>query len=442
MMGEGWTQLQRTLQQPVVYAESVSAVYTATDLPVTAVLADTSTNLTPGFVWQTKARVKEMKELCGHTFYVLQADVIRPDMDEQIRKDVPRTFPHSSLFFVGDSGKWGPAHHNLYRILRAYAAMDPQVGYCQGMNFLAAMPLFHMMPDDGFWVFFHLMQELSWREYFLKGFPKLRQSLFILDRLLEIHLPKVAAHLQEQNVHITTFTTQWFLTAFTYNLALPSAVRVWNMIFAEGHDYAYAVAIVIFQRYAQQIISKTNSVALQEFLLTFSKDMHLSPNEILQASQIFHNSLKPSLATINANAVALSAASTAAVGGSSKSTPSLSSRLTITNIKNAINSLFDRSNSSKPPPPSMFPPSPSPSPSPQSAKAPSTTIAISPPQTPPSNSLYGLTPPSSVSSASTPSPPSNSLYESIGNVEPIPAPKLRTTLAPGIVVPAGWDTLS
>lgn len=56
------------------------------------------------------------------------------DAVEQIDKDLHRTFPnHPAMDEAGRAA--------LRRVLTAYAAHNPVVGYCQGMNFLAgALP--------------------------------------------------------------------------------------------------------------------------------------------------------------------------------------------------------------------------------------------------------------------------------------------------------------
>ena len=50
----------------------------------------------------------------------------------QVDKDVPRTFASSSLF------AGAPIQLALRRLLLAFAAHRPDIGYVQGMNYLAA----------------------------------------------------------------------------------------------------------------------------------------------------------------------------------------------------------------------------------------------------------------------------------------------------------------
>lgn len=57
-----------------------------------------------------------------------------------IARDINRTFPAHDFFKeVGGLGQ-----DSLFRISRAYANYDEEVGYCQGLSFLVATLLLHV----------------------------------------------------------------------------------------------------------------------------------------------------------------------------------------------------------------------------------------------------------------------------------------------------------
>ena len=57
-----------------------------------------------------------------------------------IQRDIHRTFPaHDYFKRVGSQGQ-----DSLYRISKAYSVYDQEVGYCQGLSFLAAALLLHV----------------------------------------------------------------------------------------------------------------------------------------------------------------------------------------------------------------------------------------------------------------------------------------------------------
>lgn len=76
----------------------------------------------------------------------------------------------------------------MFRVLRAYSHFDKEIGYTQGMNFIAASLLVHLNPDNEkeieevefinkeyeeniFWILVHIMNCKNWRILFLDGTP-------------------------------------------------------------------------------------------------------------------------------------------------------------------------------------------------------------------------------------------------------------------------------
>jgi TBC1 domain-containing protein 4 len=51
-----------------------------------------------------------------------------------------RTFPSHTYF----SSPLGPGQLALFNLLKAYSLLDPEVGYCQGLSFVAGVLLLHV----------------------------------------------------------------------------------------------------------------------------------------------------------------------------------------------------------------------------------------------------------------------------------------------------------
>ena len=71
----------------------------------------------------------------------------------QIGRDIDRTFPQHEMFY----NDGGPGQESLRRILTWYAALDPQVGYCQGMGFIAALLLSYMVEEEAFYCLYAVL---------------------------------------------------------------------------------------------------------------------------------------------------------------------------------------------------------------------------------------------------------------------------------------------
>jgi hypothetical protein len=86
-------------------------------------------------------------------YYKLRNQV-DPQHDYRIQKDLHRTFPDHPLFDAPT--KYGQVA--LRNILTAYSAYDSEVGYCQGMGFIAAILIMHMRTEEiAFWAFVAVM---------------------------------------------------------------------------------------------------------------------------------------------------------------------------------------------------------------------------------------------------------------------------------------------
>ena len=83
----------------------------------------------------------------------------------------------------------------LRNILSAYAMFDPDLGYCQGMNFIAGLLLREMDEFDAFRVLTGLMDGYGLGKMYAPGLQCATVCFFQLQRLLAMHLPELHMHL-------------------------------------------------------------------------------------------------------------------------------------------------------------------------------------------------------------------------------------------------------
>jgi len=114
-----------------------------------------------------------------------------------VEQDLYRTFPEHAAFERG-TPKGRRTIGALRRVLYAYAAFDPELGYCQSLNFLAGTFLLYVPEEECFWHLVSLMQrsDSPLRGLFLRGMAEMQQIQRCLDSLVEIHLPKLSSHMK------------------------------------------------------------------------------------------------------------------------------------------------------------------------------------------------------------------------------------------------------
>lgn len=73
-----------------------------------------------------------------------------------------RTFPTHPYF----SAQLGAGQLSLFNLLKAYSLLDSEVGYCQGISFVAGVLLLHMSEEQAFEMLKFLMYDLGFRKQY------------------------------------------------------------------------------------------------------------------------------------------------------------------------------------------------------------------------------------------------------------------------------------
>ena len=80
-----------------------------------------------------------------------------------------------------------------------------QVGYCQGMSYLAHLILERIQDEaTSFWMFVTLMERYGMKSFYLPDLRRLKVVCYQLDRLTKQHLPELHEHLEMLMVPNTT----------------------------------------------------------------------------------------------------------------------------------------------------------------------------------------------------------------------------------------------
>lgn len=155
--------------------------------------------------------------------------------------DLGRTYPQHPYF----EAPLGPGQLSLYNLLKAYSLLDPEVGYCQGLSFVAGALLMHCDEHDAFDLLRHLMLRRGLREQYLPNMMALQIQLYQLARLVRDLEPDLHAKLEFLDISPALYAAPWMLTLFTSQFPLAFAVRVFDLIFLESTDVIFAVSLAL-----------------------------------------------------------------------------------------------------------------------------------------------------------------------------------------------------
>ncbi|KAJ5227584.1 uncharacterized protein N7469_007590 [Penicillium citrinum] len=143
----------------------------------------------------------------------------------QIEMDIRRTLTDNVFF------RKGPGVGKLKEVLLAYSRRNSEVGYCQGMNLIAASLLL-IMPtaEDAFWILTSMIEIILPEHYYDHGLMASRADQAVLRQYITELLPKLSAHLEDLGIELEALTFQWFLSLFTDCLSAEALYRVWDVI--------------------------------------------------------------------------------------------------------------------------------------------------------------------------------------------------------------------
>lgn len=137
----------------------------------------------------------------------------------------------------------------LQRVLQAYAGWNPTIGYCQGMNFMAAVFVGLGFSDvEAFTGLTFLVEEIcvGFHRDDLSGFH--RDSV-VLEKLVARFLPSVHEELASIGVPISLLAIDHFMTLGSRNWPLASVVRLWDVIFMEGSPAMFGSFLALLELY-------------------------------------------------------------------------------------------------------------------------------------------------------------------------------------------------
>lgn len=194
----------------------------------------------------------------------LLSETLPDEVLTQINKDLSRTAPDIAYFQTKEG------LDSLFSVLKAFAVYDKEVGYCQGMNILAANIL--LVSDGDELNTFNLikyifdLKGLRFREFFVSGFPRLNMYLYVIKEILKDQKKKVYCKIEEINIPDEIWIFKWMQSLFSLVLPLDVIVRIWDCIFAFGIEFSLNIIIALIELCEKEIDKVTE---LDDFINLF-----------------------------------------------------------------------------------------------------------------------------------------------------------------------------
>eukprot|EP01134_Creolimax_fragrantissima_P003958 CFRG3958T1 len=192
----------------------------------------------------------------------------------QIPLDLNRTFPVLDFFRTG-----GPYHESLRRLLETFVCYRPDVGYVQGMSFLACMLLLNMEEDDAFICFVNMMNRPLLSSFYQMEPAKSQPYIDAFAHTFKRQLPELYSHMHRLQISHHMFIHEWLLTCFSKSCPIDTAMRLWDGLIIYGDVFIIKSAIGILSLFRKQLLAADfDDVAL--FMTKLPQDM--DPDELMR----------------------------------------------------------------------------------------------------------------------------------------------------------------
>uniref|UniRef100_A0AAV1VBM9 Uncharacterized protein n=1 Tax=Peronospora matthiolae TaxID=2874970 RepID=A0AAV1VBM9_9STRA len=167
-----------------------------------------------------------------------------------VNVDMPRTFGHHPLFQPGAEGT-----ERTTEVLEAYICYRPDLGYVQGMSYLAATLCFHMDSFTAFKALVALMSSSLLFDMFRLEATRTFHYIDVYNQILQYELPALAAHFQETGIDAQMYAVDWALTLFTRSLPLDLALRVWDVYVLLGSPFFFQASMGLLSLFQDSLLA-------------------------------------------------------------------------------------------------------------------------------------------------------------------------------------------
>ncbi|XP_040275061.1 TBC1 domain family member 14 isoform X1 [Bufo bufo] len=186
---------------------------------------------------------------------------------ELIKLDISRTFPNLCIFQKG-----GPYHDMLHSILGAYTCYRPDVGYVQGMSFIAAVLILNLDTADAFIAFSNLLNKPCQMAFFRVDHGLMLTYFASFEVFFEENLPRLFAHFKKNNLTPDIYLIDWIFTLYSKSLPLDLACRVWDVFCRDGEEFLFRTALGILRLF-EDILTRMDFIHIAQFLTKLPEDL-------------------------------------------------------------------------------------------------------------------------------------------------------------------------
>jgi len=187
----------------------------------------------------------------------------------EVERDLHRTFPNHPHF----SGQMSLGVRALRRVLLAFAHHNPEVGYCQALNYVCGLLLIanSFEEEPTFWLLACVVEQFT-PDFYSKEMSGITTQQESFNRFVLAILPQLAAHIERVGMPLSFVTTNWFMTLFANCLPSETVMRIWDVLFFDGPLVLSLVGAALMKFGAKRLMTTSSLTDVAEQLTALGRD--------------------------------------------------------------------------------------------------------------------------------------------------------------------------
>ncbi|KAM4619299.1 TBC1 domain family member 2B isoform 2-T2 [Polymixia lowei] len=251
--------------------------------------------------WCVNFHVRKFRDHLAADYYETLLTVAREKPNpatKQIELDLLRTLPNNKHY----ASPSADGIQKLRNVLVAFSWRNPDIGYCQGLNRLAAIALLYLEQEDAFWCLIAIVEVFMPRDYYTKTLLGSQVDQRVFKDLMSEKLPRLHAHFELHKVDFSLITFNWFLVVFVDSVVSDILFKIWDAFLYEGPKIIFRFALALFKYKEEEFLKLQDSTAIFKYLRYFTRtildsrklmniafvDMNPFPLRQIQSRRSFH----------------------------------------------------------------------------------------------------------------------------------------------------------
>ncbi|KAG9480495.1 hypothetical protein GDO78_012126 [Eleutherodactylus coqui] len=216
--------------------------------------------------WLTSQRIR----ICDNHYKDLlrKCENAQHPASQQIELDIHRTLTNNKNF----SNPTSEFIQKLRRVLLAFSWQNPTIGYCQGLNRLAALALLVLEDEESaFYCLVDVVENIMPAEYYSNNLAGSQVDQRVFKDFFSEKLPRLSTHFEQYKIDLSLITFNWLLVVFIDSLVSDILLRLWDAFLYEGTKVIFRYALAIFKYNEEEILKLTEETEIYQYLSFFTK---------------------------------------------------------------------------------------------------------------------------------------------------------------------------